>query len=116
LDDGGAIKEFFETLRSISPYLEELAQAMLKTTKFWDSLPLSAADIDLPAEFLEGLTKPNPVQGIIHTKSSTVAMSTSNGKAVVTRIESAKNTGASDRTDPSSSGSYHHCKKLGRQE
>jgi hypothetical protein len=47
LEDGAAIEEFFKTLRSVSPHLEEWAQAMLKTTNFWDDLSLSATDIDL---------------------------------------------------------------------
>jgi hypothetical protein len=90
LEDGPAIEEFFETLRFISPCLEEWAQAMLKTTDFWVDLSLSSEIAGVPAEFFEGFTEPNPIQGTIFTKSSTVSTSTPEGKAVVARIESAK--------------------------
>ena len=91
IDDEGAIEPFFVNLHSISPYLQEWAQAMIKTADFWEGLSLSADNLGIPDEFLEGLTEPNPMQGTIYTKSMTVDMSTSAGKSVITRVESAKN-------------------------
>jgi hypothetical protein len=82
---------FFVTLHSISPYLQEGAQAMIKTANFWEGLSLSADNLGIPDEFLDGLTEPNPIQGTIYTKLMMVDMTTSASKGVITRIRSAKN-------------------------
>jgi hypothetical protein len=91
IDNEEAIEPFFDDLHSISPYLQEWAQAMIKTADFWEGLSLSAKNLGIPDEFLEGLTEPNPMRGTIYTKSMTVDMTTSAGKGVITRVESAKN-------------------------
>jgi hypothetical protein len=91
MDNKQAIGDFFMTLHSISPYLQEWAQAMIKTADFWEGLSLSADHIGIPDELLDGLTEPNPVQGTIKTKSRTVDMTTSAGNGVITCIKSAKN-------------------------
>lgn len=91
LDDEDAISQFFDALRSIAPHLAEWAQALIKTTDFWDDKSLSAADLFIPEFFLEGLSEPNPVQGTIYTLSKTVSISTPAGQAVVNRVESARN-------------------------
>jgi hypothetical protein len=65
---------------------------MIKTADFWEGLSLSAENLGIPDEFLEGLTEQNPMQGTIYTKSMTVDMTTTSaGKGVITRVESAKN-------------------------
>jgi hypothetical protein len=64
---------------------------MIKTANIWEGLSLSADNLGIPDEFLEGLTEPNHMQGTIYTKSMMVDMTTSASKGVITRIESAKN-------------------------
>jgi peptide deformylase len=91
MENEQAIGDFFLTLHSISPHLQELAQAMIKTANFWEGLSLSADHIGIPDELLEGLTERNPIQGTINTKSMTVNMTTSAGKGIITCIKSAKN-------------------------
>jgi hypothetical protein len=91
IDNEEAMNPFFENLHSISPYLQEWAQAMIKTADFWEGLSLSADNLGIPDEFLQGLTELNPIQGTIFTKSMTVDMTISAGKGVITRVESAKN-------------------------
>jgi hypothetical protein len=79
IDNEEAIEPFFENLHSISPYLQEWAQAIIKTANFWEGLSLSAKNLGIPDEFLEGLTEPNPMQGTIYTKLMMVDMTTSAG-------------------------------------
>jgi hypothetical protein len=89
IDNKEAIRPFFVTLHSISsPYLQEWAQAMIKTANFCEGLSLSADNLHILDEFLEGLTEPNPMQGTIYTM---VHMTTSASKGIITHIESAKN-------------------------
>jgi hypothetical protein len=86
IDNEDAFEPFFEKLLAISPYLQEWAQAMIKTADSWEGLSLSTDNLGILVEFLEGLTEPNPMQGTIYTKSMTVDMTTSAGKGVITRV------------------------------
>ena len=92
LDDEDAIADLLDRLRSIAPQLEEWAHAMMITTEYWGDKSLTSSVPAIPDLFTEGLNDVNPVQGTIFVKSDTVSISSPSGQAVVTRVESARNT------------------------
>ena len=89
-DEG--IDNMIAKLMNISPAYAEWAQSMVYTGKHFDNKSLGVESLVVPEAYFDGIDFTALLRGSINTKSSRVDVTSTEGKAVFTRIEVAKKT------------------------
>jgi hypothetical protein len=92
LDNTEGIDEMIAKLMAISPTYAEWAQSIVYTGKHFEGKSLGVETLAVPEIYFDGIDFTALLRGSINTKSSRVDVSSTEGKAVLTRIEVAKKT------------------------
>jgi hypothetical protein len=92
LSDDVGIANLIKTLHSITPIFGEWAQSMTYAATFFEAKSLTAEVLQIPEVFFDGIDPTALVRGSIIIKSSRVATSSTEGKAIFRRIAECKKT------------------------
>jgi hypothetical protein len=92
LNNAERIDEMIAKLMAISPIYAEWAQSMAYTGKHFNNKSLDVETVAVPEIYFNRIDFTALLCGSIHTKSSRVDVTSTEGKAVLTRIKAAKKT------------------------
>jgi hypothetical protein len=92
LNNTEGIDEMIAKLMAISPIYAKWAQSMVYTRKHFDNKSLSVEMLAVPKIYFDGIDFTALLRGSINTKLSRGDVTSTEGKAVLTRIEAAKKT------------------------